>query len=318
MAAGVSVALAAACATVVARAQRPAESRAAGAASRNVAAPASRPSPEELRAAAGRLYRERRFDDLLDLVKPELADAAAAADLWLMAAEASYALEDFDAAIGRFERAKRLRPELAPLTVNLGVAYARAGRFEEAWTALEAFQKDERPERRAKASYGKGIVAAAEGFPDAARAAFKGAADLAPDDARPRYRLGLLALEERAFDEAAEFFRDALVRDRLHHGAAYGLARALRGQGRTAEAVAAEKAHAELIDVAESIRRTMRDLATSKNRAQTCFNLASLHAIAKDKPSAVYWLERCLEIDPRFPPAVALKPQLARTEFGRP
>jgi tetratricopeptide (TPR) repeat protein len=312
------VALVAAVAAFVAGAQGPPASRAAGPASRNVAAPASRPSPDEIRAAAGKLYRERRFDELLDLVKPELADAAAAADLWLMAAEASFALEDFEAAIARFERATRLRPDLAALAANLGLAYVRADRLDDARTALKRFLTDDRPERRAKARYGMGLVAVAEGDTAAAAAAFSGAAELAPDDARPRYRLGLLALEERRFDAAAESFRDALVRDRLHHGAAYGLARALRGQGKAADAAAAEAAHAQLIEVSESIRRTLRELATSKNRAQTCFNLASLHAIAKDKAAAEYWLDRSLAADPRFPPAVALKPQLDRTEFGRP
>jgi tetratricopeptide (TPR) repeat protein len=278
---------------------------------------ASRPA-EDLRIEAAKLFHERRFEELLEKLKPLLVDDPVAADLWIMAAEASLQLEDHALAAARFERGLALRPALASASVNLGLAYLKLDRYDDARAVLRRFERDPRPERAAKARYGLGLAALADGDREAARAAFEAARSLAPDDARPRYRTALLDLEDGKFDLAAEGFRDALELDRLHHGAAYGLSRALKLGGKAAEGARWAKRHVELIDLAESIRRSLRELPRSATPAQTCFDLAALYVCAQDKPKAEFWLARALALDPRHPASVALKPALAAMVVGRP
>ncbi len=288
----------------------------AGAESGPLERPTSRAT--DLRGEAAKLFRDRRFDELLEMLKPALTETSDAADLWVMAAEASMALEDFGAAAARFEQAIKLRADLSPLCVNLGLAYVRLDRIEEGRDFLKPFVENPRPDRAAKACLGLGIASAALGETKEAGAWFTRAVRLQPDDARPRYRLGSLDFEAGRHADAVERFREALVRDRLHHGAAHGLARALRAAGRIAEADAASKRHTKLIEVADGIRRTLRELPRSAAPAKTCFDLASLFVIAGDKKAAEMWLARSLAIDPGFVPAAALKPHLAAMEEPTP
>lgn len=254
----------------------------------------------------------------METLKPHLVDTTESADLWVMAAESSMALEDFGAAAERFEKALRLRPALQPLCVNLGLAYVRLDRVDDGRNFLRPFVDDPRPERAAKACLGLGIASAALGETKEARTWFERATTLQPDDARPRYRLGVLDFEAGLHANAIARFREALLRDRLHHGAANGLARALRAAGLLPEAEIAARRHAELVDVADGIRRTLRELPGSATPAKTCFDLASLYIIAGDKKTAMKWLDRSLAADPGFLPAVALKPHLTAMEERAP
>jgi Tfp pilus assembly protein PilF len=287
-------------------------------ASRAAAASASRTAAPIERGDLATLYRERRYDELIDRLRPKLIDDRAAVEAWLMAAEASLALDDAPLAIERFEKALDLRPDVKPLCVNYGFALLRVDRADEARRWFGAFLEDARFDRAAKARYGIGLAHKATGAVAEARAAFEAAVDLAPDDARPRYRLGELHLLEGRYDAAAEAFRDALERDRFLIGAAYGLARATRLLGKVDEAEAYEKKHADLIALAESVRKTLRRYGSTDDPARACFELASAHALAGDKKGAVRWLEKCLEHDPHHPAGSALKPALLAMPESRP
>ena len=90
-------------------------------------------------------------------------------------------------------------------------------------------------------------------------------ASTAPDDMRPDYRLGQIFLQNGEHARAIAAFSAALGKDELHHGAAYGLARAHALAGTRPEAKAATERHREILDASDASPRMIRRLGPPRS-----------------------------------------------------
>lgn len=224
-----------------------------------------------LRKELTSLWKERRYDDLIRVVTPRLSEAPEDASLWIMAAEAGLMMEDHDAAIARFEKGRKLDPAIAPMTINLGFAYLKADRLDDAAAVFREFGGKDvgkgHRDRAAKAAYGLGLVESARGRAAQAKAFFTTADDLDPSDARAPYRRGQIALEEGDAAAAIARFEAAIARDPLHVGAAYGLARAHALANHAEDAARWTARHAKLLETTDAVTVLIRRLRHAERPA---------------------------------------------------
>jgi tetratricopeptide (TPR) repeat protein len=260
----------------------------------------------DLRRELGELWAEQRYDDLLRRVGPNLEARPEAADLWMMAAEAALKLEDHGRAIAWFEKSLALSPKLGGAAINLGFAYLKADRLDDAGKAFAPFLKDPSKGRAAKAHYGLGLVLSARGEEDKAREAWEHAAALNPDDVRPHYRLGQLALQSGDSARAQRLFAAVLEKDDLHHGAAYGLARALgaSGPGEPGAAEAAER-HRRILAVSDALPAMIRRLGEAQDPVAARIAISEKLLEAGARQSAMVWRRRAEELRGRERGAVS-------------
>jgi tetratricopeptide (TPR) repeat protein len=244
------------------------------------------------------LWSEGRYEDLLRRVGPHLTDSREAAEHWIMAAEAALKLEDFARAIALFERGLQLDPGLRVARVNLGFAYLKADRIDDARGVFEAFLADTNRTRAAKARYGLGLVLTLQGRTDEARKAFQSAAALDESDARPRYRLGQLALQAGDYVLAIESFELALRHDDLHHGAAFGLARAYALSENATEAALWTERHRKILEVGDAVANMTRKLGAAEDPAGARIAIGLRLEEAGAHRSAVRWFRAASKLDP--------------------
>lgn len=128
--------------------------------------------------------------------------AADAADYFLNQGLALAREGDFNGAIGQYERALAIAPELAEGYYRLGQALSGLGREEEAVAAFESAATLESPSSPRR-YFLQGEVHAARGAWEAALAAFGQAASLAPQDPAPQYRMGWVLCYGLEDEEAA-------------------------------------------------------------------------------------------------------------------
>jgi tetratricopeptide (TPR) repeat protein len=261
------------------------------------AVPAQDSRPALQRELSG-LWGEQRYEELLHRVEPHLADSREAAELWIMAAEAALKLEDFTRAIASFERGVKLNPALRVATVNLGFAYLKSDRIEDARAVFESFARDSNRTRAAKAHYGLGLVSTLQGRTDDARKAFQSAGALDADDARPPYRLGQLALQAGEYASAIESFLLALQHDELHHGAAFGLARAYALAGNASEASRWTERHRKILEAGDAVTNMIRKLGAAKDPAGARIAIGIKLQEAGARASAAQWFRAARQLDP--------------------
>ncbi|HYC77300.1 MAG TPA: hypothetical protein VEI02_06700, partial [Planctomycetota bacterium] len=127
---------------------------------------------------------------------------------------------------------------------------------------------------------------------------------------RPVYRLAQADLAAGRVAEAAALFRRTLQLDRLHHGAAYGLARAAALAGDAEESARWTRRHRAMIENVEELRRALRRLPSAEDQASARFDIASQYLLLEDNDEAERWLDRTLEVDPHHAGALALKDAL--------
>jgi tetratricopeptide (TPR) repeat protein len=138
-------------------------------------------------------------------------------------------------AVRHYHEALRLDPGFALAHYNLGVALIGLHRPED---AIEQFEASLRLDPTiAPARFNLAVARAELGDRESAIRGLHGLLRLHPDFAPdPRYHLGVLLLETRRFDEAAEQLQAALLRAPGHAGAHHQLGRAHAARGRWLEA----------------------------------------------------------------------------------
>jgi Flp pilus assembly protein TadD len=192
---------------------------------------------------------------------------------------------DLDQAIGHFRDALRLYPDHAGAHNNLGVAYQRLGRFEDArseHSEAVRLQPD-----NVEARYNLGMDAQALGRLDEALRLYQDVLRLSPNLAAARNNLGTTLAQLGRFDEAAEAFRATLRLDVGSAVAHENLARALVSLGRPEEAVAGFR---------EAIRLNPAFSAARVHLAGT------LQGLGRDDEAMTEFVE-ALKFDPASPDA---------------
>ncbi len=250
---------------------------------------------QRLRMEAGNLYREGRHRDILLRVSPNLAESPDCADLWVMAAEANLKLDEPARAVEQFEKAIHLQPTIRSLCLNLGYAYTKVGRLDDARKTFQSFVGGNTPDRMARAHVGLGLISLEESDTASARASFEAAIKLGSDDQRPYFRLAQLQLTEGDALAAIANFEAALKRDPLQHGAAYGLARAHARAGHAAEAATWESRHRRILAASDGIHSAIEALSRAPDPAVARLAIARLYLSVSAETEAANWLRRGFE-----------------------
>jgi tetratricopeptide (TPR) repeat protein len=244
------------------------------------------------------LFAEQRYEDLLTRVEPALSESPETAALWMMAAEAALKLEDFPRAVRCFEKSLALAPALKAAAINLGFAYLKVDRTEDAEKHFVSFIEDKFPVRRAHAHYGLGLAQLARGDHAAAAEEFQLSASLVPADMRPVYRLGQIFLQSGEHARAIAAFSAVLEKDELHHGAAYGLARAYALAGRDSDAKTATERHRAILDASDAVAAMIRKLGQAGDPVAARVAIAEKLFEAGARRQAGRWYEKAAQIDP--------------------
>jgi tetratricopeptide (TPR) repeat protein len=142
--------------------------------------------------------------------------------------------QQFEKALGKFQRACILDPQTDIGCLNSGIAFLNMQRFDE---AREILQKSaQRDPRNPWAWFNLGLMEKAGGDAEAAIADFQKVAALDPYDADTQYFLGLIYSQQQQYDKAIAAFKRALELNPFQVSAEFGMAQALQRSGKTADA----------------------------------------------------------------------------------
>jgi tetratricopeptide (TPR) repeat protein len=142
--------------------------------------------------------------------------------------------QQFEQALGKFQRACILEPQSDIGCVNTGIALLNMQRFDEARQILE--KSADRDARNPRVWFNVGLLEKASGKSAEAIADFRKVAQLDPYDADTQYFIGLVYSQEQKYDEAIAAFKRALDLNPFQVSAEFGLAQALQRKNDTAHA----------------------------------------------------------------------------------
>jgi Flp pilus assembly protein TadD len=139
--------------------------------------------------------------------------------------------QQFEKALGKFQRACILDPETDLGCVNMGIAFLNMQRFDEARAILE--KSAQREPRNPRVWFNLGLLEKAGGNATAAIDDFQKVAGLDSYDADTQYFLGLIYSQQQQYDKAMVAFRKAISLNPFQVSAEFGLAQALQRSGDT-------------------------------------------------------------------------------------
>jgi tetratricopeptide (TPR) repeat protein len=132
--------------------------------------------------------------------------------------------QQFEAALGKFQRTCILDAGSDVGCLNSGIALLNMQRFDDARRILA--KSAERDPQNPRIWFNLGLLEKATNHPDAAIEDFAKAAALDPADADSQYFLGLLYSQQQQYDKAIAAFQAALKLNPFHVSAEFGLAQA--------------------------------------------------------------------------------------------
>jgi Flp pilus assembly protein TadD len=142
--------------------------------------------------------------------------------------------QQFEKALGKFQRACIIDPDTDTGCVNVGIAFLNMQRFDEARTILE--KSAQREPRNPWVWFNLGLLEKAGGNAPAAIEDFQKVAALDSYDADTQYFLGLIYSQQQQYDKAIAAFRRAITLNPFQVSAEFGLAQALQRSGDTVHA----------------------------------------------------------------------------------
>ena len=142
--------------------------------------------------------------------------------------------QQFETALGKFQRACILDPTSDVGCLNAGIALLNMQRFDEARQLLE--KAAERDPRNAHAWFNLGLLEKASGSPEAAIADFQKVAAIDPYDADTQYFMGLIYAQQQDYKKAIAAFQKAVALNPFQVSAEFGLAQAMQRSGDPAHA----------------------------------------------------------------------------------
>jgi len=137
--------------------------------------------------------------------------------------------QQFENALGKFQRACILDARLDIPCMNMGIAFLNMQRYDDARRVLA--KSAELDPTNPRPWFNLGLLDKAEGKSDAAITAYRKVAQIDPNDPDTQYFLGLLYAQEQQYPKAIEYFRAALRLNPFHLSAEFGLAQALLRSG---------------------------------------------------------------------------------------
>ncbi len=142
--------------------------------------------------------------------------------------------QQFEKALGKFQRACIIDPDTDTGCLNVGIAFLNMQRFDEARAILnKSAQRDPRDPR---VWFNLGLLEKAAGNAEAAIDDFQKTAALDSYDAGTQYFLGLIYSQQQQYDQAIASFRRAISLNPFQVSAEFGLAQALQRTGDIARA----------------------------------------------------------------------------------
>jgi len=189
-------------------------------------------------ADAGQQTKRPRAPKSADATPSDPEDARAASHA-LIVRENNFGValmnrQQFEQALGKFQRACILEPQSDIGCVNAGIALLNMQRFDETRKILA--KSAERDPRNPRVWFNLGLLEKAVDKSDAAIEDFAKAAQLDPSDADTQYFIGLVYSQERQYDEAIAAFKHATELNPFQVSAEFGLAQALQRKDDTAHA----------------------------------------------------------------------------------
>src|SRR6202041_2810430 len=142
--------------------------------------------------------------------------------------------QQFEKALGKFQRACLLDPETDTGCLNVGIAFLNMQRFDEARAILE--KSAQRDPQNPRVWFNLGLLEKASGNALAAIADFQKVAALDSYDADTQYFLGLIYSQQQEYDKAIAAFRKAIALNPFQVSAEFGLAQALQRSNNAAQA----------------------------------------------------------------------------------
>ncbi|MGA2846152.1 MAG: FG-GAP-like repeat-containing protein [Candidatus Acidiferrales bacterium] len=142
--------------------------------------------------------------------------------------------QQFEQALGKFQRSCILEPQSDVGCVNAGIALLNMQRFDEARPILS--KSAERDPRNPRVWFNLGLLEKALGNSDAAIEDFQKVAQLDAYDADAQYFLGLVYSQEHEYDKAIAAFTHAIELNPFQVSAEFGVAQALQRKDDTARA----------------------------------------------------------------------------------
>jgi Flp pilus assembly protein TadD len=142
--------------------------------------------------------------------------------------------QQFEKALGKFQRACIIDPDTDIACLNVGIAFLNMQRFDEARAILE--KSAQRDPQNPRVWFNLGLLEKASGNGPAAIENFQKAAALDSYDADTQYFLGLIYSQQQQYDKAIAAFRRALSLNPFQVSAEFGLAQALQRTDDTAHA----------------------------------------------------------------------------------
>src|SRR5271154_6932444 len=142
--------------------------------------------------------------------------------------------QQFEKALGKFQRACIIDPETDTGCLNVGIAFLNMQRFDEARAILE--KSAQRDPQNPRVWFNLGLLEKASGNGPAAIADFQKVAAIDSYDADTQYFLGLVYSQQQQYDKAIAAFRRAIALNPFQVSAEFGMAQALQRSGKTAEA----------------------------------------------------------------------------------
>ncbi|HXN74181.1 MAG TPA: FG-GAP-like repeat-containing protein [Candidatus Acidoferrales bacterium] len=181
-------------------------------------------------AGAGQQTKRARTPKSGDATPSEQEDARAASHAKIIR-ENNFGValmnrQQFEQALGKFQRACILEPQSDIGCVNAGIAFLNMQRFDEARQIL--VKSAERDPRNPRVWFNLGLLEKAVDKPDAAIEDFTKVARLDSYDADTQYFIGLVYSQEHQYDKATVAFKHAIELNPFHVSAEFGLAQALQ------------------------------------------------------------------------------------------
>jgi tetratricopeptide (TPR) repeat protein len=137
--------------------------------------------------------------------------------------------QQFESALGRFQRACVLDATSDIPCLNMGIAFVNMQRYDDARRVLS--KSAELDPTNPRAWFNLGLIDKAEGKAAAAIIAFQKVAQIDPNDADTQYFIGLLYSQQQQYAKAITNFQNALKLNPFHLSAEFGLAQALLRSG---------------------------------------------------------------------------------------
>ena len=270
--------------------------------------------------------RDGRLDESIKFSKRAVALRPDYADAWVNLGVALRLQGRGEEAIQSLETALRHEPRLAAAHYNLALARLDMGQEGEALASLREAVRLRPSFGLARNSLGQALLRA--GQFDQALVELQAARDIAPDDPDVYNNLGSLALAKGKPDEAISHLQNALRLAPSHADAHYNLALACERKGEIEEAIRhyqaalherpnLAEAHNNLAliylrkgNTKDALRHARSAVEQRPDFVLARYNLALCWGRSGQPLQALAELDRLLEINPAFSPALKLRDQL--------